>query len=390
VFNLAERIKKIAIFLVFCFNIASKGKSNFLLSNSWSKFLIHLTRFEMENKSKSATLQKPECDDSLIWDIFLSAYKYPALVAADRLGLFASLEHEARSLEQISKLGLGLRAIEALVTTLTSMKLLKEEAGLYSLTTVARTYLLPRNSFYWGHMFHFDEDKPVTPLDLLEALRRESPRPYSNSDLWSNHEVNAEHALNFTKAMHSQSFPSAVGLADKHDFSHVSRLLDVGGGSGCFSIALALYWQNLQCTVAERPLICEISKNYISDFGLSNRIETVAFDMFNDAWPTGFDAIFLSNILHDWNDEKCLHLLRNAFFSLPKGGKLFIHEMLLDDKKNGPWPTTAFSLTMLRFTEGKQFSLSELTELLLRSGFRDIEKKQGSAFYSLIVATKFQ
>ena len=333
--------------------------------------------------------QDKKCDDSIIWDIFLSAYKYPALVAADKIGLFALLQNGGLTAEALGKsLAIQPRGLEALLATLASLHLIHVEHGVYSLADVARLYLLPKSSFYWGHMFHFDEGRPVTPLGLLEDLKRQTPRAYVNTDLWKDHEANREHAVNFTKAMHSHSFPSAIELACRFDFSEISRLLDVGGGSGCFSIALALRWKNIRCVVAERPYVCKVADDYIASFRVSDRVQTVVLDMFEDRWPTDCDAVFMSNLLHDWDEAKCRRLINSAFACLPKGGSLFIHEMLLDDSKNGPWPTAAFSLTMLRFTEGQQYSFAQLKDLLEQAGFIMIEAKPAAGSFALITAKR--
>jgi cyclopropane fatty-acyl-phospholipid synthase-like methyltransferase len=333
--------------------------------------------------------QTQTCGDADIWDAFLSAYKYPALIAADRIGLFTCLRHSDSDLNSLSEsLGIKRRGLEALIGTLASMNFIRFDGQVASLSEAARIYLLPDSPLYWGHMFRFDEKNPVTPFGLIDALKRQSPHAYDGLDLWTEHEANSDHAVRFTRAMHSHSFPSAIALANEFTLKAVSRLLDVGGGSGCFSIAFALSNPQIHCVVADRPYVCRVSKEYIEEFDVSDQVETLAFDMFNDPWPDGYDAVFMSNLLHDWDHVVCQDLLNAAFACLPEGGSLFIHEMLLNDERNGPWPATAFSLTMLRFTEGKQYSLKELDELLAIAGFVNIHSFQSVSGFYLISAKR--
>jgi len=83
----------------------------------------------------------------------------------------------------------------------------------------------------------------------------------------------------------------------------------------------------------------------------------------------GYQAVFYSNIFHDWNDEKCKYLAKKTYDSLPKNGWILLHEALLNEDGNGPLITAFLSFTMLTETEGKQFTFFELKELLTEAGF---------------------
>jgi acetylserotonin N-methyltransferase len=112
-------------------------------------------------------------------------------------------------------------------------------------------------------------------------------------------------------------------------------------------------------------------------------------NMFTQAWPQGHDAHFFSNIFHDWSDDTCRLLARKSFEALPSGGRILLHEMLMDDDGAGPWPVAAFSLLMLIGTKGRQYSLPELAEFLASAGFVDVESaRSSSGYYSLVNARK--
>jgi 3-hydroxy-5-methyl-1-naphthoate 3-O-methyltransferase len=80
--------------------------------------------------------------------------------------------------------------------------------------------------------------------------------------------------------MHGLSFAAAVALAKNADFSGVRRLLDVAGGSGGFSIALAQGNPQLRCTVAELPVVCQVTQRYIAEYGADDRVDTLRLNMF--------------------------------------------------------------------------------------------------------------
>jgi hypothetical protein len=110
--------------------------------------------------------------------------------------------------------------------------------------------------------------------------------------------------------------------------------------------------------------------------------------MFREAWPSGYDAIFLSNIVHDWDFETCAVLAAKAHAALSPGGRILLHEMLLDDTHDGPPTAVAFSMYMLLGTKGQQFTAAELSKLLTDAGFRSVEITPTHGYYAVVSAKK--
>jgi cyclopropane fatty-acyl-phospholipid synthase-like methyltransferase len=204
---------------------------------------------------------------------------------------------------------------------------------------------------------------------------------------WKSGEMSAEMAAVVTPFMHAHSFPAAMGVARNGDFANVHRLLDVGGGSGCFCIALATRYPDMRLAVMELPPVCKLVEQYVARYGLQGQIETVAANMFTDPWPSGYDGMFFSNVFHDWDRASCLNLAKRSFEVLPPGGRIFLHEMLLNDTKDGPLVAVVFSMEMLAL-RGKQYSVEELDQLLQEVGFTGTTVTPTYAYYSLVSARK--
>jgi acetylserotonin N-methyltransferase len=126
----------------------------------------------------------------------------------------------------------------------------------------------------------------------------------------------------------------------------------------------------------------------VHSFGLQQRITALAFDMFTAQWPVGHDAVLFSNVLHDWPLDKCIGLCMSAFRALPPRGRVYVHEILLNDAKDGPTVAAAFSLKMARTTEGQQFTAVELRDILYQCGFERFTAVPTFGYYSVISATK--
>lgn len=350
----------------------------------------------MPSRTPTDDLELPTCDDRPVWDLMLAWNQFPTLMAADELGLFPLLDGEPRSREGIrDALSIGDRACEAMLGVLVSLDFLAMRQGLFHLTDLSRNFLLPTSPYYWGGMLALLRDFPMNGATVREAMQRDKrPSVFASeedkglTDDWEGGDLDPEKARGITAAMHSHSFPAAMGVARWGDFSGVSRLLDVAGGSGCFCIALAMRHPGMAFTVMELPSVCAVAEEYIAEYGLEDRIDTRGVDMFREAWPSGHDAIFLSNVLHDWDRRGCEHLARSAFEALPRGGRIYIHEVLLDDTRTGPKAATSFSLHILLFAEGKQYTIDELDELLSEAGFADVELMPTYGHYSLVSARK--
>ncbi|WP_441292712.1 methyltransferase [Sorangium sp. KYC3313] len=338
-------------------------------------------------------LEKPTCDDSLMRQLCMSAYQLPIMSVADELGVFPLLEREPASIAALAgKLSLSLRATEALLASLAGMGLLVQSRGKFHLTEVSRNFLLPAKPFYWGHMLRLLRQAPVSHGTLLEILRRDGALAWDQGKViteeWAEADLSEEQAFAFTRGMHGHSFATAVGLAQSADLAGARRLLDVAGGSGCFSIALARHNPEVRFTVAELPPVCKATRQYVAEHGLEDRIDVLELDMFRHMWPPDHDVIFFANVLHDWDSARRQQLIRHSFDALPPGGRVLVFELLLSDGQDGPLTAALSSMNMVVLTPGKQFTAGELDELLRGCGFDDVSVTPSCAGYSLIGARK--
>jgi O-methyltransferase/methyltransferase family protein len=342
----------------------------------------------------------PASQDRAIWDIWLSMYRLPAMAVADELGVFTALASApATAAETAQRHGFNRRATDVLLSMLSALGLVAVRDGRHELTDVTRTYLLPDSPYYWGPLLRVLGVMPQHHATLIETLRapdRASPLDAAPSearsndavDAWKRGQIERAQAEAVTRLMHCHSLPASVGAARNGNFEHTTRLLDVGGGSGCFSIAIAQQFPSIRCTVLELPAVCDVARRYIADGGVTDRVDTTSIDMFREPWPRGYDGIFFSNIFHDWNAETNVFLARRAYEALPRGGRIFLHEMLLAEDGSGPATTASFSMLMLLGTHGRQYSLTEFQQILTSAGFVDVDARPTYGYYSVVIGRK--
>ena len=335
-------------------------------------------------------LEMPTCDDRIMWDIYLSANILPTVAACDELGMFALLDKTPMSSKDVAAaLALTDEWAEILLGVLGALQLVRVQDGRFHLTDASRNFLLPESPYYRGFgLRRFAESNVAARLKrALTGDGTPNSERYVVRD-WKEGELTLEQASTGMRTMHGLSFPSAVAMARNGDFSGVRRLLDVAGGSGGFSIALAQRLPEIRCTVAELPVVCELTQAYITQYGVAAQVDTLPLNMFFEQWPDGYDAIFFSCVLHDWALAQRTELIRRSFDALPVGGRIYVHEMLLNDAGDGPPGPALFSVNMRIGTAGKQFTAPELRAALEQAGFTDVSVQNTYGYFSLMSGRK--
>ncbi len=336
------------------------------------------------------TLPPPSVGDESIWAVWMAAFHAPTLVVAHELGLFTALRDAALDVDTLAaRLDIEVRATETIAGVMASLQFLALDKGRFSLTDVARTYLLPDSPFFWGGMLQRIRENPIDCRKLIASLRAGKAQADAPlTDLWQAPLPPPEVLVRFTHAMHAHSFALAMRVVPRFVLPRGVRMLDVAGGSGSYSIATTIHDPTARCTVLDLPPVCPVTREYATGHGVGERVETVAANMFTDAWPTGHDCIFMADIFHDWNDARCRLLTSRAFDALTSGGKILLHEMPLAETKDGPPGAIAYSMIMVFVTEGRQRSESELHAILRDAGFEHVRTIPTANGYALIEASK--
>jgi SAM-dependent methyltransferase len=332
-------------------------------------------------------LRRPRSDGGAVFDTIHGIYGGMALPIAHRRGLFRLLDGQRLTAAEIGEaLALPARAAEALLAALTSLRMLELSEGRYGLTAEAEDYLLESSPTYFGALLDLHVGGDTLSYAAIDrAVATGSPQGASGD--FASFEAQAERARDFTRAMHSISFGSALAWPALVELAGDEVLLDVGGGSGAHSIGACLRWPQLRAIVLDLSPVCDVAEEFVAAHGLAGQITTHRADMWDDPFPPA-DLHLYSNILHDWPREKGRFLVEKSFAALAPGGRILLHEALLDDDKAGPVAVAAFNMAILTWTEGQQYSDHELTEMLTAAGFRDFRITPAFHPFSVVEARR--
>lgn len=334
----------------------------------------------------------PRCEDSPMWDLWMSQYHFASVSAAEELGIFRLLSDSPLSSSELARqIGISHKGFRALSSVLCALGFLNFENYNFYLTPLSVEYLLEESRFFWGGVVHRHRESEVHKR-IIQALREDtfqmSHGGTSYTDMWKDGTIDNEAARIFTERMHGFISAPASVAASMSIFKGVNKLLDVGGGSGAFAIAFTTNWPRSQAAVFDLPEVCAVAKDYIEKANLSDRVLTIPGNFFKSSWPDGFDAVLLSNILHDWPEKVCTEILSSALKAIPVGGKIFIHEMLLGSDQASPLATACFHLLMFINHQSQQFSLESLSRILSEVGFCNVAAHDTFGYYSVVVAEK--
>jgi O-methyltransferase domain/Dimerisation domain len=335
-------------------------------------------------------LTRPPHDDTKVIQALDGMMGGIAFLVSFDLKLFELLGRGPQTASQLAAvLGIGERPAEALLSVAAAQGFVHRSKDVYALTPMAEEYLLPESPIYYGPMI--DLRMAAMPVYTFETLKKsvltDIPQAYGGRDVFEGNAADPTRAQAFTRAMHSRSMAAALAWPHLLDLSNNRRLLDIGGGSGAHSIGATLQWPQLAATVLDIAPVCLIAAQYVAKEGLSERISMCPTDMFDDPFPPA-DVHFYGNVYHDWPPGKCRFLTGKSYDALSAGGRLVIHEMLYDDDKNGPLEAAVYSVVMLLWQRGRQYSGAELTRMLGEAGFIEIEVKRGFGLWSIVIGRK--
>lgn len=333
----------------------------------------------------------PGVDDRPLWDVIFGIFGLPALFISHRLGLFRFVADRNPTLEELCDgLKLQRRSAQILVSAATSLDFLDFADERYRLTPLSETYLLESSPNYFGHYWDLliDNHEVFSFGALNTAILSGMPQAYGVEDIYETHREDAERTRTFTRAMHSVSVSAALGWVRKLDLAAHRQMLDIGGGSGAHALAAATAAPHLHATVFDLATVCPVTKEFIARYGLADRVDALAGDMWTDPFPRA-DLHFYSHVYHGWTPEKCSFLSHKSFDGLEPGGRIVVHEILYDDAgKTGPFPAAATSMIMLGWGEGEQYSGAQIRGFLEEAGFYDTQIIPAFGYHSIVTALK--
>jgi ubiquinone/menaquinone biosynthesis C-methylase UbiE len=303
-------------------------------------------------------------------DMGLSFMHAGTLLAALELGLFDALSEGPQPLAEVARrMGLAEDRADKLVTACAALDLVKRKGATISNAEETDRFLVRHKPTYFGdYLLHFAKGSYPIWGKLAERLRSVSTQGRGR---YYDTAADSKEARALTEAGYTGSQGTARMLARRFDFSPYRRLLDIGGGSGVYSIEACKRYPGLSATVLDFPAVCEVTREFIRKANLDERIEAIGGDFTADPFPAGPDIALLCGNIHAYDSATAERVVKKAYDVLPSGGAMIICDYMLNDEKTGP-PVAAFLSVAQAFQAGtgKVHTGAEFRRYMETAGFR--------------------
>jgi predicted TPR repeat methyltransferase len=306
------------------------------------------------------------------------------ILSSIELNIFSAIGDIEKTSEEISKeISTNERATDRLLNVLCSMDLLVKKEGKFANTDFTLKYLDNNSPEFMSGLIH-----TINLWDswntLTDAVRKgESVR----TKIYEDHKE--DWVENLIEAMHYRAKKKAPSDILSLDLSNVTSVLDLGGGSGVYSMAFVKAKEDINATVFDLPNVILLTKKYIQKANLSDKINTREGNYLTDSIGKKYDLIFLSAIIHSNSFEENKKLIKKCSMALNSKGQIVIQDFVMSEERTSPAHGAFFSLNMLVNTKaGDTYTESEIRSWLTDCGISNIIRKETAHGVTQIIGRK--
>jgi predicted O-methyltransferase YrrM len=294
------------------------------------------------------------------------------LLTANRMGLFALLQKEAMTLEQVSSgLGTQIKGTRLLLNACIALGLVEKSDGKYANSDLSLAFLTPGHEGYLGDALRYSDDLYSVWGKLEESLK--TGKPSLSAEMYTGEDP--EQTRHFVYGMHNRALGIGRIMVDLVDLSGRRKMIDVGGGPGTYSSLFARRYPELRSQVLDLQGVVKIAEEIIESLGVAERVSTQCLDYMKDDFPPGNDLVLISGVFHRETEDTCRGFIRRASRALETGGMLMVSDVFTDAGGAGPLFAALFGLNMmLTAPDGGVHSDEDVAIWMEQEGFGEINK----------------
>jgi len=285
------------------------------------------------------------------------------LLTAIELKVFTFLDKKLLTSKELAEIiNCKTEPLERLLNALVAINYLRKHNGKYFNTKVASEYLVEGKEKFIGMLPHISNLwKRWNELTIKIKPEYKEPGDWTRS---------------FITAMHYRAVKESELLPYLLNLSNVKKVLDIGGGSGVFSIGFVKANPEITATLLDFPEVIKIAKEFIKQSNIYDNFNFIEGNFHNVDFGRGYDLIFLSAVMHINSPEENKKLVLKCADALSVGGQIVIRDYVMDKEKVANINGALFAINMLVATEkGNSYTADEYREWLTNAGFKNIEIK---------------
>ena len=295
------------------------------------------------------------------------------ILAGVDLGIFDALQGGGLSAGELAAaLKCDPAGMETLLNALNGFELLVHRDGRYANSRTAGKWLVRDAEHSMVDALRFMGDLWDLFSNLEESVRSGTIADFHHGDhppqLWER----------YMRGLAAMAPMMAKEVARRIKFAAPpTRLLDVAGGHGLFSVALCRRHAGLRSEILDLPQAVEVGEQIVAEQGLSERITYRSGDLRRDEWGDGYDAVLLFNILHNLSEDECRDAITAAGDALRPGGLLVVLDSDHTQRKGNVDQTGGFSEMLCFLTSGtRAYPVDSIRGWMRDAGFGNIRKQR--------------
>jgi ubiquinone/menaquinone biosynthesis C-methylase UbiE len=306
------------------------------------------------------------------------------LLSAFELDLFTIIDKQMLTSSEVAKqINTNERATDRLMNALVALGFLRKVKNKFYNEEHSSQYLVKGKPEFMGGLFHsiglWDTWSSLT--EAVQAGKSVNKHLHSNSRI--------DWLESFIGAMHYRGIKEAKLTSMMLDLTNVKRMLDVGGGSGIFSIEFIKKNPDIKSVVFDLPEVIPITQRYIEAENMSPNFSFIGGNYLEDAFSADYDLIFLSAIVHINSLNENKKLIKKCYDALNPNGQIIIKDWIMSEDRVEPAGGAYFALNMLVGTDsGDTYTESEMKEWFNAAGISKIGKKDTGFGSALLIGYK--
>jgi len=310
-----------------------------------------------------------------ISDMAFAFWQTGILIAAIELDLFTAISEGHYTPAGIAeRIKVPEDSVDRLMGACAGLRLIEKKDGKFINTPDVEMFLVKGKPSYCGDFFAIQAKADFNGWnDIATGLRQSVPTEKKPKKGY--YFENPQSARDYAASLFNLGFEGAQEFAMQFDFSRYSLFLDLGGGSGTFSIAAAQKHPHLNAIVFDYPDVVAIAEDFINKAGVSDRVKTVSGNFLDTEFPSGADLAGYFRCLQTYGPEDVQFLVNKAFNAIEPGGVFIIMDYMLNKDKIGPSESLIRHLQQRGIwyeNPGYINTETEFREYLTKAGFIDI------------------
>lgn len=256
-----------------------------------------------------------------------------ALMAAVEVGLFSAISKGAGTYEEVAKaIDIHPTNAERLMVMLCAAGLLEKKLGRHVNAPDVERFLVEGSSGYMGPWITFTKPQWNEWGRLAEHIRTRSLKVMGSIDTFT-----VEDARRYHNATYSIGMGAGRRFVRQVDLKSRKRIMDIGGGSGAYCIAAAKEHAGIRAVVLDLPVVCEVTRDFIAENGVSDRVEAQPCNFTRDPFPNDCDVAIMASNLPMYSREMIAAVVKKAHDALLPGGEMHLIGETTNDERTGPW-----------------------------------------------------